>query len=228
MIAAVRHPKNQAVAVPHIRHIECRISVACDYREINCLLILGVRDVPNLEATPTPACSCMLLFIFHRVKRFNGLLRVYGHYGRFLQESYWRPDLTSAGRRHPRRLEARPTWAQRQRARRPRQYARDTRRAFSQPYRWDRHQDPAGRFFFHIMASLAQMERERIVERTRAGLAAARKLGRIGGRKRRMTDNKINAARRLLTGGTPPRDVAENLGVSVPTLYRWLPASART
>jgi DNA invertase Pin-like site-specific DNA recombinase len=87
---------------------------------------------------------------------------------------------------------------------------------------------PAGRFFFHIMASLAQMERELIVERTRAGLAAARKLGRVGGRKRRMTDNKIKAARRLLTGGTPPRDVAENLGVSVPTLYRWLPASART
>jgi DNA invertase Pin-like site-specific DNA recombinase len=87
---------------------------------------------------------------------------------------------------------------------------------------------PAGRFFFHIMASLAQMERELIIERTRAGLAAARKLGRIGGRRRRMTDNKIKAARRLLTGGTPPRDVAENLGVSVPTLYRWLPASART
>ena len=87
---------------------------------------------------------------------------------------------------------------------------------------------PAGRFFFHIMASLAQMERELTVERTRAGLAAARKLGRVGGRKRRMTDNKIKAARRLLTGGTPPRDVAENLGVSVPTLYRWLPASART
>jgi DNA invertase Pin-like site-specific DNA recombinase len=87
---------------------------------------------------------------------------------------------------------------------------------------------PAGRFFFHIMASLAQMERELIGERTRAGLAAARRLGRIGGRKRRMTDNKIKAARRLLTGGTPPRDVAENLGVSVPTLYRWLPASART
>jgi DNA invertase Pin-like site-specific DNA recombinase len=50
---------------------------------------------------------------------------------------------------------------------------------------------PAGRFFFHIMASLAQMERELIVERTRAGLAAARKLGRVGGRKRRMTDSSV-------------------------------------
>jgi DNA invertase Pin-like site-specific DNA recombinase len=86
---------------------------------------------------------------------------------------------------------------------------------------------PAGRFFFHIMASLAQMERELIVERTRAGLAAARKLGRIGGRKRLMTDSKVKAARRLLAGGTPSREVAENLGVSIPTLYRWLPASAR-
>ena len=86
---------------------------------------------------------------------------------------------------------------------------------------------PAGRFFFHVMASLAQMERELIVERTRAGLAVARKLGRVGGRKRRMTESKIKAARRLLAGGTPPRDVADNLGVSVPTLYRWLPASER-
>jgi DNA invertase Pin-like site-specific DNA recombinase len=86
---------------------------------------------------------------------------------------------------------------------------------------------PAGRFFFHVMASLAQMERELIVERTRAGLAAARRLGRVEGRKRTMTDSKSKAARRLLAAGTPPRDVAENLGVSVPTLYRWLPASAR-
>jgi hypothetical protein len=51
-IAAVHHQKNQAVATPRIRHIECRNGVAYDDREINCLLILGVRDVPNLEATP--------------------------------------------------------------------------------------------------------------------------------------------------------------------------------
>jgi DNA invertase Pin-like site-specific DNA recombinase len=86
---------------------------------------------------------------------------------------------------------------------------------------------PAGRFFFHVMASLAQMERELIVERTRAGLEAARRLGRVGGRKRRMTESKVEAARQLLTNGTPPKDVAKNLGVSVPTLYRWLPAATR-
>lgn len=87
---------------------------------------------------------------------------------------------------------------------------------------------PAGRFFFHIMASLAQMERELIVERTRAGLAAARKVGRVGGRKRRMTEGKVRAARKLLDGGTLSRDVAQSLGFSIPTLYRWLPASERT
>ena len=43
----------------------------------------------------------------------------------------------------------------------------------------------AGRFFFHLMASLAQMERELIVERTKAGLEAARKLGRVGKLKRK-------------------------------------------
>ncbi len=83
----------------------------------------------------------------------------------------------------------------------------------------------SGRFFFHVMASLAEMERELIVERTRAGLDVARQLGRTGGRKRLMTENKVKAARKLLASGVPARDVASNLGVSVPTLYRWLPAS---
>ena len=85
---------------------------------------------------------------------------------------------------------------------------------------------PSGRFFFHVMAGLAEMERELIVERTRAGLDAARQLGRKGGRKRQMTDSKTVSAKKLLVSGVPPKDVAKNLGVSLPTLYRWVPASA--
>lgn len=85
---------------------------------------------------------------------------------------------------------------------------------------------PSGRFFFHVTASLAEMERELTVERTRAGLGVARQLGRRGGRKRQMTDSKIESARKLLANGVLPRDVARNLGVSVPTLYRWVPASS--
>jgi DNA invertase Pin-like site-specific DNA recombinase len=80
----------------------------------------------------------------------------------------------------------------------------------------------AGRFFFHVMASLAQMERELTLERTKAGLVAARKLERIGGRKRIMTDSKIKSARKLLTAGHAPKDVARDLGVSTATLYRWI------
>ena len=86
---------------------------------------------------------------------------------------------------------------------------------------------PTGRFFFHVMASLAQMERELIAERTKAGLDAARQRGRLVGRKRSMTPSKIESAKQLLSTGMPPREVAQNLGVSVPTLYRWVPASRR-
>lgn len=84
---------------------------------------------------------------------------------------------------------------------------------------------PSGRFYFHLMASLAQMERDLISERTKAGLDAARNKGRVGGRKRSMTDSKIKAAKNLLDSGSSYSDVAENLGVALPTLYRWIPAS---
>jgi DNA invertase Pin-like site-specific DNA recombinase len=87
---------------------------------------------------------------------------------------------------------------------------------------------PAGRFFFHVMASLAEMERELTVERTRAGLESARARGRTGGRRRVMTDSKVEAAKQLLANRTPPREVASNLGVSIATLYRWVPATARS
>lgn len=86
---------------------------------------------------------------------------------------------------------------------------------------------PAGRFFFHVMASLAQMERELLIERTKAGLMVAKKRGRVGGRRRTMTPSKVEAAKKLLAEGMPPREVAQNLGVSIPTLYRWCPASER-
>src|SRR5688500_11230187 len=56
----------------------------------------------------------------------------------------------------------------------------------------------SGRCFCNVMPSLAQMERERMVERTQAGLLAAREQGPVGGRKRIMTDAKIRSARKLL------------------------------
>jgi transposase len=41
-----------------------------------------------------------------------------------------------------------------------------------------------------------------------------------------MTDSKIESAKRLLANGLPPRDVALNLSVSIPTLYGWVQAPA--
>ncbi len=78
----------------------------------------------------------------------------------------------------------------------------------------------AGRFFFHVMAALAEMERDLIRERTNAGLQAARARGRMGGRKPKMDESKVLSAKRLLDSGMPSAEVAKNLGVSRATLYR--------
>lgn len=80
----------------------------------------------------------------------------------------------------------------------------------------------AGRFFFHVMAALAQMERELIRERTNAGLAAARARGRLGGRKPKLDASKLESARTLLAAKVEVGVVAKNLGVSRTTLYRAL------
>lgn len=78
----------------------------------------------------------------------------------------------------------------------------------------------AGRFFFHVMAALAEMERDLIRERTNAGLQAARARGRLGGRKPKMDESKVSSAKRLLDSGMSSVEVAKNLGVSRATLYR--------
>lgn len=82
-----------------------------------------------------------------------------------------------------------------------------------------------GRFFFNIMGSLAQMERELMIERTMAGLQAAMERGRVGGRKKSLTKSKLEAARKLLDEGTPRKDVAEIMKISMATLYRYFPGS---
>ena len=83
---------------------------------------------------------------------------------------------------------------------------------------------PAGRFFFHVMSALAEMERELIVERTRAGLAAAREQGRVGGRRRIMTTEVVERCRRMLENGATRQQVAEVVGVDLKTIYKYFPA----
>jgi DNA invertase Pin-like site-specific DNA recombinase len=54
---------------------------------------------------------------------------------------------------------------------------------------------PSGRFMFNILGALSSMEREIIVERTRAGLVAAAARGRRGGRPAALNESKIRAAK---------------------------------
>lgn len=83
----------------------------------------------------------------------------------------------------------------------------------------------AGRFFFHVMSALAEMERELIVERTRAVLAAAREQGRVGGRRRVMTEDVVEQCRRMLENGATRQQVVDVIGVDVKTIYKYLPAT---
>ena len=56
---------------------------------------------------------------------------------------------------------------------------------------------PAGRLVFHVFASIAQFERERIAERTKEGLEAAKARGRIGGRPPALTADQKAEVRRM-------------------------------
>ncbi len=79
-----------------------------------------------------------------------------------------------------------------------------------------------GTFTFRLLAALAAMERDLLVERTRAGLEAARAAGRTGGRKPALTADQRRHAQLLAAGGVRADDIATSLGVSRATVYRAL------
>ena len=80
-----------------------------------------------------------------------------------------------------------------------------------------------GRLIFGIFAALAEFERELIVERTRAGLAAARARGRLGGRPRKMDVAMLRMAMRAMAErDTKAQDLAQRLGITTTTLYMYV------
>lgn len=79
-----------------------------------------------------------------------------------------------------------------------------------------------GRLVFHMMAALAEFERALIVERTQAGLSAAKARGVKLGRHSRLTPQQVEHGRTLLDRGESGHNVAKSLGVSRSTLYRHL------
>jgi DNA invertase Pin-like site-specific DNA recombinase len=85
---------------------------------------------------------------------------------------------------------------------------------------------PSGRFMFHVIAAVAEFEREMIRERIKAGLAAARRRGTRTGRKIGRPKKFVSAVRaqRLLDEGHPATEVARRLGVSARSLVRAMKA----
>jgi len=79
---------------------------------------------------------------------------------------------------------------------------------------------PAGRLIFHVFASIAQFERERIRERTMEGLAVARAQGRVGGRPPALSEPQKAEVRRLKGEGRSVKDIAALFNVSVATVKR--------
>jgi DNA invertase Pin-like site-specific DNA recombinase len=82
----------------------------------------------------------------------------------------------------------------------------------------------SGELIFNVFASLAQFERRLVVERTRAGLEAARARGRLGGRRplsptdpRILTAKTLHADKKMQVA-----DICQTLKISRPTLYRYL------
>jgi DNA invertase Pin-like site-specific DNA recombinase len=81
----------------------------------------------------------------------------------------------------------------------------------------------SGKLVFGVFAVMAEFERDMLRERTMAGLVAAKKRGRVGGKPRSLDASKIKKARVMLDSGQYNKtEVAQELGVSRHTLWRSL------
>lgn len=81
---------------------------------------------------------------------------------------------------------------------------------------------PMGRAMLTIMAAFVQLERDTIVERTRAGLAVAAQNNRKGGRPRRVDDATAAKVRKLKAQGMSAADIGKVTDMSRASVYRYL------
>lgn len=78
---------------------------------------------------------------------------------------------------------------------------------------------PHGELLFNVFGSLAQYERDLIKERILAGLEAARRRGRRGGRPKAINEEKMNAILDALKKGSSKASVCRTFGIKRSTLY---------
>ncbi|MBA4504023.1 recombinase family protein, partial [Corynebacterium sanguinis] len=86
--------------------------------------------------------------------------------------------------------------------------------------------DPRATLMLGILGSFAEFERAIIRERQSEGIALAKKAGKYKGRKRALTLEKVEEARRRADSGEAKVAIARDLGVSRATLYRALSVTA--
>lgn len=80
---------------------------------------------------------------------------------------------------------------------------------------------PAGKLVFHITGAVAEFERALMSERTKAGMQAARRKGRMPGRRRALTDVQVFRVRRMAICDEMPLSViAHEMKVSKTTIWR--------
>lgn len=84
---------------------------------------------------------------------------------------------------------------------------------------------PHGKMFFTILAAVAEFEHSMMKSRTMDGLAAARARGRKGGRRAKLTVQKVADIRERAEKGESITDIAAYFDVSRPTIYRALEAA---
>lgn len=77
-----------------------------------------------------------------------------------------------------------------------------------------------GRFFFRMMASIAELERDIISERTKAGLSSARARGKVGGRPKTPSESIKTALKMYHSKDYSISEIVKATGVSQSTLYR--------
>lgn len=86
---------------------------------------------------------------------------------------------------------------------------------------------PMGRAILTVMSAFAQLERDQLAERTRAGMAVAVEHGRKAGRREVTTDHaKVKRAQGLKAQGLAPADIGKIIGASRATVYRYLALGA--
>lgn len=82
---------------------------------------------------------------------------------------------------------------------------------------------PGGKMIFHIFGALGEFERDLIRERTNAGLKAARARGRVGGRKAKLSHDKVRQLLKMYNSKEhTTRELRELFRISQPTLYRYI------